>query len=86
MPGFNNYPNKDGDDDENENDDALAFKVGHWQVCEISELTADVVHATAVKHIADEDDGDGDIDDDGDSDAGVGETRLTSCNFFYFVT
>ena len=55
-------------------------------MCEISELTADVVHATAVKHIADEDDGDGDIDDDGDSDAGVGETRLTSCNFFYFVT
>ena len=53
-------------------------------MCEISELTADVVHATAVKHIADEDDGD--IDDDGDSDAGVGETRLTSCNFFYFVT
>ena len=60
-------------------------------MCEISELTADVVHATAVKHIADDDgDGDvddaGDIDDGGDSDAGVGETRLTSCNFFYFVT
>ena len=53
-------------------------------MCEISELTADVVHATAVKHIADDDDGDGDIDDDGDSDAGVGETRLTSCNFFLF--
>ena len=53
-------------------------------MCEISELTADVVHATAVKHIAD-DDGDGDVDD-GDSDGGVGETRLTSCNFFYFVT
>ena len=55
-------------------------------MCEISELTADVVHATAVKHIADEDDGDGDIDDDGDSDAGVGETRLTSCKFFICVT
>ena len=57
-----------------ENDDALAFKARHWQVCEISELTVDVVHATRVKRrdVVDDDHHGGGDDDDGDDDGDWG--------------
>ena len=82
----NDDPDADDDEDVDENDDALAFKVRHWQVCEISELTVDVVHAKPVKRRDDEGGGD-DVVGDGvacDSDGDGVVSRPTRCSFYCY--